>query len=662
VARRQRDAAHRGDLCPQRLRTDQGPNGNADPASCSRSVVQSPARIVKRALRLRSLYLAERIVAALGPEGARISSVDDVHALGERLGAAALSEKLAFLFRVLDADGDGRIDVLELERMIHIGLAEHGLVLADEQTHALVETLREETDQDGDASISLDELQRMVEQRPALREPLAAQGAAMLAPVRHSGPSARPRGGWMRERGLLAAWLGAFVLVNVILFVDAFVSYRQAGANAWIQVARGCGACLNFTGPLLLVPMLRHLWTAIRRTPLHRVLPLDETVGIHKLVGETVFGLSLVHTLAHVGNLTFARPAGAPIWTLPVITGAILLWILVVMWVFARERVRTGGHFELFHVVHAAYWAWFAVALLHGPVFWKWLLLPGIGYLAERVVRASIRSRPMPIVEARALPSGVTHLRFERPRMFDYDPGDFAFLRIPAVARWEWHPFTLSSAPEQRETLSVHIRAVGNWTEAVRERFAAPGSHVGEPVFVDGPYGTPSAHISDTPHAVTIAGGIGVTPFASLLKSLALRRAGHGRGPPVLQRLHFVWVSRDQHAFEWFTELLARLEADNVDGWLDLHIYFTAGRPELRGGVVDLARALVRDDTGTDMITGLQAHTHFGRPDLAALLRQCASESGLPPPRVFFCGPTPMARDLGRICRDLRLSFRRERF
>lgn len=42
-------------------------------------------------------------------------------------------------------------------------------------------------------------------------------------------------------------------------------------------------------------------------------------------------------------------------------------------------------------------------------------------------------------------------------------------------------------------------------------------------VSIDGPYGTPSQHIFDAEHAVLIASGIGITPFASILQSLMQR-------------------------------------------------------------------------------------------------------------------------------------------
>ena len=57
----------------------------------------------------------------------------------------------------------------------------------------------------------------------------------------------------------------------------------------------------------------------------------------------------------------------------------------------------------------------------------------------------------------------VTNLMLTRPKRFNYQPGDYIFLKIPAIAKYEWHPFTISSSPEQ-DFLGLHIRSVGTWT------------------------------------------------------------------------------------------------------------------------------------------------------------------------------------------------------
>lgn len=69
------------------------------------------------------------------------------------------------------------------------------------------------------------------------------------------------------------------------------------------------------------------------------------------------------------------------------------------------------------------------------------------------------------------LPSKVTHLVIKRPAQFYFRPGDYVFVNIPAIAKYEWHPFTLSSAPDQEDYMWLHIRAVGEWTNRLYSYF-----------------------------------------------------------------------------------------------------------------------------------------------------------------------------------------------
>lgn len=69
------------------------------------------------------------------------------------------------------------------------------------------------------------------------------------------------------------------------------------------------------------------------------------------------------------------------------------------------------------------------------------------------------------------MPSKVTHLVIKRPSHFYFRPGDYVFVNIPAIAKYEWHPFTLSSAPEQEDYMWLHIRGVGEWTNRLYSYF-----------------------------------------------------------------------------------------------------------------------------------------------------------------------------------------------
>ena len=89
-----------------------------------------------------------------------------------------------------------------------------------------------------------------------------------------------------------------------------------------------------------------------------------------------------------------------------------------------------------------------------------------------------------------------------------------------------FHPFTISSAPHEKH-LTLHIRGVGPWTKKIREVYKPQTSFLRASyypqIYVDGPFG--EGHQSWWAHNVVVfvGGGIGVTPFASILKDLAYK-------------------------------------------------------------------------------------------------------------------------------------------
>jgi hypothetical protein len=51
-----------------------------------------------------------------------------------------------------------------------------------------------------------------------------------------------------------------------------------------------------------------------------------------------------------------------------------------------------------------------------------------------------------------------------------------------------------------------------------------------------------------------VGGGIGVTPFASILKDI--RNHIDTKNETKIRKVYFYWISRDKNAFEWFSEVL----------------------------------------------------------------------------------------------------------
>ena len=68
---------------------------------------------------------------------------------------------------------------------------------------------------------------------------------------------------------------------------------------------------------------------------------------------------------------------------------------------------------QVFYRTHLLYVPYMILLILHGPNFWKWVIVPGVIYMLERMVRF-LRSRTGQgrtyITSGILLPSKVTHL------------------------------------------------------------------------------------------------------------------------------------------------------------------------------------------------------------------------------------------------------------
>ncbi|WFE91089.1 ferric reductase-like transmembrane domain-containing protein [Roseibium porphyridii] len=99
--------------------------------------------------------------------------------------------------------------------------------------------------------------------------------------------------------------------------------------------------------------------------------------------------------------------------------------------------------------------------------------------------------------------------------MLKFKPGQFAFVEIQGKGWSEPHPFTISSAPNERR-LRFTMKVLGDWTRKVREELQP-----GREVIVRGPYGRFDASKTECKKQVWIAGGIGLTPFLSKLRAMS---------------------------------------------------------------------------------------------------------------------------------------------
>jgi len=162
--------------------------------------------------------------------------------------------------------------------------------------------------------------------------------------------------------------------------------------------------------------------------------------------------------------------------------------------------------------------------------------------------------------------------------MLNFKPGQFVFVEIQGKEWSEPHPFTISSSPDENR-LRLTMKVLGDWTRKVREELKA-----GSDVTIRGPYGRFDASKVRNKKQVWIAGGIGLTPFLSKIRSM---KPGDDR------QIHFVYASRNEEEAIFLDELTSR--ADEL-GNITLYPLFSDAGEFAR---IDVAKERLPDSLGS---------------------------------------------------------------
>jgi len=328
-------------------------------------------------------------------------------------------------------------------------------------------------------------------------------------------------------------------------------------------------------------------------------------------------------------------------------------------------------------------------------------------------------------------------LTFVVPRGFDYQAGQYLQLCCKQMGAEEWHPFTISSAPEE-DYLTVHIRCPDelDWCSALRRKLveepvasiskgaakAKPGCRVlysnhglsgnseedlkyDQPHAVevprdgggsmqsftaptndnltkqdrgmskislsdivhslpqhavqlrlDGPHGAPSQSVWRHRCVVLVGAGIGVTPFASILRSTQLRPTKATKQPQAAswrqklltgeapkaapsvaeedgwqpcETIYFYWLCRGQEEFEWFYDMLSEAIGSNANRQIEVNLFQT--------GEIELTKVKA---------LGCGFQQFFGRPNWGRIFFKMAEQHPKEEIGVFLCGPSAIRRDL----------------
>jgi predicted ferric reductase len=327
-----------------------------------------------------------------------------------------------------------------------------------------------------------------------------------------------------------AFWIAVYLLLTSAPLLILLIGPTPPGREFWRELS----VALGFGG--LATMALQFVLTA-RFQVIKAPYGSDVIYHFHRQISFVAFGLILAHPLLLFSNSpdtlgllnVFTAPWRARAGVLAVLLLAALiatsLWRKQFQFEYTRWRIWHGilataaVSLAMAHVVLAGHYvntAWKQVLWIGYGVFW-------IGLLAYvRLIKPVLMLRHPYTVEQVSQERSNAWTLVVKPvghSGIQFMPGQFAWLTA-----WQSpfsdaeHPFSFSSSACQSERVAFTIKELGDFTRTIKDL------RPGQEVYLDGPFGAFS--VDRHPHAqgyVFIAGGIGITPIMSMLRTLVDR-------------------------------------------------------------------------------------------------------------------------------------------
>ncbi len=243
---------------------------------------------------------------------------------------------------------------------------------------------------------------------------------------------------------------------------------------------------------------------------------LNNVLRYHKYFAVTAMGILLLHPMGFLiiklysfaDFKNFGLLAGiiaADVFLLIVITSLLYKYMNYYIWIWIHRLSALAIVAGAYHIFNYGFW-------IH-----KYSVLKILVYFSLFVAATGLVIKIYLLIKTPRYKSKVlsvhqeTHDTYtvvvQKPKNFNYKPGQFCFISFNKKYLKKPHPISFSSSPEQNE-IKFTIKENRKFSKSIKN--VKPD----DIIKIDGPYGifTYNYH-----NSVFIAGGVGITPFASIL-------------------------------------------------------------------------------------------------------------------------------------------------
>lgn len=252
---------------------------------------------------------------------------------------------------------------------------------------------------------------------------------------------------------------------------------------------------------------------------------LDRIIKFQRKFSLIISVFILAHPLFFILANGYSNAYFIPDFALPALAlGIISLYIFVAVMIASTLYKRVS--YLAWQIIHVITYILFGFALYHGINWGSDADILSIPYLIAFIavfvgaiyrtvykIANSKHSRGEVVkIESETSDTFSVYIKIGKPMR--YRAGQFSFLRIDGRKLHARHPFTMSSAPNG-DTLRFTVKNSGRFTQCLKDNARDCNIHV------DGPFGTFIP--PENKPLVFIAGGVGITPFMSIIEDRVKR-------------------------------------------------------------------------------------------------------------------------------------------
>lgn len=293
---------------------------------------------------------------------------------------------------------------------------------------------------------------------------------------------------------------------------------------------------------LIPITMCRCSISGLADSVVNKIIPLNRALAMHIHLGytmiiivffATIFFFFFFGLLCAEGEKAFCDKFTMEI----MITGYCILGTLLIIGLTSSFRHRIP--YEIFYAVHHVVFLMYIITIAHTldveqrrgrsqrSQTFKWFSSTLLYYFCDRIAMHMNHRYHIKLIRSSVVwgseGSKLIILKVQRPPLFHFKSGQYAYIRVDAINN-QWHPFSIASRPNSSH-LEFYIQVYEGkaWTKQLWDLFVDESSSARIDVNdlkieLMGPYGTSLSLSQKYSHVLAIGGGTGVVPILSMYK------------------------------------------------------------------------------------------------------------------------------------------------